>query len=334
MAAVAVDMAERLERFLAEVEPGRGARVVSYQPISGGYSRISARAHVRWADGREETFILRGDPPAGSGVFVSDRDAEWELLRALPHLDSVATAPTRWYDSSGDYLGAKCIVMDCVDAVPLQAMLADSDDIGPLSDVFVDTVATIHRSRLDPLPPRMTRRPDWTSYLDGALAIYDRMAASHPSVAPVLKYVTWWAAGHRPPPVPLALVHGDCQPSNVLISDSQPPIVIDWEFAHIGDPREDLGYYNQYPLLPNVYWADPARFLDRYRAATGMTEEQINPDVVDYFLIIGMASLYAQLIDAADAVAANQHPGILASYLINAISHQHDMFLSICDRQN
>jgi hypothetical protein len=47
-----------------------------------------------------------------------------------------------------------------------------------------------------------------------------------------------------------------------------------------------------------------------------------------------MATLYAQLVDAADAVANNQHPGILASYLINAISHQHDMFLSICDRHN
>jgi hypothetical protein len=66
-----MDMIERLERFLADVEPGRGGRVVSYQPISGGYSRISARASVRWADGREETLILRGDPPAGSGVFVT-----------------------------------------------------------------------------------------------------------------------------------------------------------------------------------------------------------------------------------------------------------------------
>jgi aminoglycoside phosphotransferase (APT) family kinase protein len=327
-------MIDRLERFLADVEPGRGARVVSYQPISGGYSRISARASVRWADGREETLILRGDPPAGSGVFVSDRDAEWELLGALPNLNSVATAPTRWYDSSGDYLGAKCIVMDSVDATSLQAVLADADDIGPLSDLFVDTIAAVHGSRLDVLPERMTRPSDWTSYIDGVLAIYDRIAESHPSVAPVLRYVTWWAAGHRPPPVPLALVHGDCQPSNVLVSETQPPIVIDWEFAHIGDPREDLGYYNQIPLLPNVYWSDSERFLDRYRTTTGMTEEQLNPGVVDYFLIIGMAMLYAQLVEAADAVAKNNHPGILASYLINAISHQHDMFLSICERQS
>ena len=89
-------------------------------------------------------------------------------------LNSVATAPTRWYDSSGDYLGAKCIVMDSVDATSLQAILADSDDIGPLSDLFVDIVATIHGSRLDPLPEGMTRPPDWTSYIDGVLATYDQ----------------------------------------------------------------------------------------------------------------------------------------------------------------
>ena len=42
------------------------------------------RASRRWRDGAEETFILRGDPPPGSGVFTSDRDAEWDLLAALP----------------------------------------------------------------------------------------------------------------------------------------------------------------------------------------------------------------------------------------------------------
>ena len=134
--------------------------------------------------------------------------------------------------------------------------------------------------------------------------------------------------------MPLGLVHGDCQPSNVLVGPSGPPLVIDWEFAHIGDPREDLGYYTQIPIEPNVYWADPERFLRRYRAATGLTQEQVNPQTVDYFLIIGMAALLGQLLAAAAAIGAAERPGILASYLINAISHQHDMFLAICDRLN
>src|SRR5579859_7830709 len=103
----------RFERFLAVVAPDRAGRVVDCEAITGGYSRISARARVRWADGAEETFILRGDPPPGSGVFTSDRDAEWDLLGTLPGATSVATPVARWYDRSGEYLGSKAFVMDC-----------------------------------------------------------------------------------------------------------------------------------------------------------------------------------------------------------------------------
>jgi len=322
----------RLERFLAAAEPSRGGRVVACDAITGGYSRVSARARVRWRNGAEEAFILRGDPPPGSGVFASDRDAEWELLRALPAATSVSTPVARWYDRSGEYLGSKAIVMDCAEAVSLQDEMARAADPGPLTDLFVDTFAAVHAASSERLPPSMPRPADWPGYLDGVLAGYDRMAGQYPGSAPVLRYVAWWARAHQPPPVPLGLVHGDCQPSNVLVSPSRPPLVIDWEFAHIGDPREDLGYYTQIPLEPNVYWADPKRFLDRYRAASGLTEDQVNPQVADYFLIIGMALLLEQLLAAAAAIGAGRRPGILASYLVNAISHQHDMFLAICDR--
>ena len=186
---------------------------------------------------------------------------------------------------------------------------------GALTDLFVDTFAAVHRTPLDRLPGRFARPADWSAYLDGVLATYDRIADRHPSCAPVLRYVASWAAAHRPPPVPLGLVHGDCQPGNVLVDRAGQPLVIDWEFAHVGDPREDLGYYTQIPLAPNVYWADPERFLARYRDASGLTEDQVNPEVVDYFLIIGMAALYAQLLDAAAAIGSDNRPGILAAYL-------------------
>jgi len=107
----------RFERFLAAVAPDRAGRVIACEAITGGYSRISARARVRWDGGAEETFILRGDPPPGSGVFTSDRDAEWDLLVALPAATSVAIPAARWYDRSGEYLGSKAIVMECAAAV-------------------------------------------------------------------------------------------------------------------------------------------------------------------------------------------------------------------------
>src|ERR1700726_632955 len=126
----------RFERFLAAVEPDRAGRVIACEAITGGDSRISARAQGRWGDGAEETFILRGDPPPGSGVFTSDRDAEWDLLSALSAATSVSTPVARWYDRSGEHLGAKAIVMDCAAAVSLQDEMARAGDPGSLADLF------------------------------------------------------------------------------------------------------------------------------------------------------------------------------------------------------
>src|SRR6478609_5690914 len=95
------------QRFLDAVEPGRGGTVTAFRPISGGYSRLSALAEVQWGDGSTESFVLRGDPPPDTGVFVSDRDEEWRLLHALAGKASVQTPTPRWYDASGEYLGAK-----------------------------------------------------------------------------------------------------------------------------------------------------------------------------------------------------------------------------------
>jgi aminoglycoside phosphotransferase (APT) family kinase protein len=327
------DLAARFGRFLAAVEPERHGTVTSCQAITGGYSRISARAAVTWGDGTQESFVLRGDPPPGSGVFTSDRDEEYRILRALQAAAPVRTPVVRWYDDTGEHLGSKCLVVEeAVGVASLQDAMAAASDVVPLTDLFVDTFAALHTIPLDRLPADIPRAADWDSFLDAVLAGYDRMADTFPSAAPVLRHVRWWATTHRPPPVPLGFVHGDCQPTNVLVADDAPPLVIDFEFAHIGDPRADIGYYTQNPLAPNVYWTDPEHFLGRYRRQTGLTEDQLNPDVAEYFLIIGMAMLLEQLFVAAGAIGDKQRPGILAPYLINAISHQYDMFLAICER--
>jgi aminoglycoside phosphotransferase (APT) family kinase protein len=108
--------------------------------------------------------------------------------------------------------------------------------------------------------------------------------------------------------------------------------MIDWEFARIGDPREDLGYYTQIPMAPNVYHDDPAGFLAHYRERSGLSEDQVNPDTVCYFLVVGMARLMVQILQALDAVAAGESRGIMATYLVNAVTHQYNLFLDVTRR--
>src|SRR5436305_2058450 len=118
-------MPERLEAFLAEVEPrARRVSVTNYETIAGGYSRVMARFDVQWElDGKPETvsLVFRGDPPADRAGFHTDRRAEWELLVRLNAGGEVGVPAVRHF-CEGGVLGTPSILMDFV---PSQSLLAD-----------------------------------------------------------------------------------------------------------------------------------------------------------------------------------------------------------------
>lgn len=130
-----------------------------------------------------------------------------------------------------------------------------------------------------------------------------------------------------PPEVPLALVHGDLQPGNFLLSEGTDPYIIDWEFARIGDPRLDIGYYLQIPMPPHLYHPDPEAFLASYRALTGLTEEQINPAIAKYFLLLGTSHLMLDILQGTEDVTAGQHRGVMGTFLMTAYAHFHKLYL-------
>lgn len=60
-------------------------------------------------------------------------------------------------------------------------------------------------------------------------------------------------------------VHGDAGPYNFLIDNDRLQVILDWEFAHVGDPAEDLGVARLYAehCMP---WDE---FMDIYMKAGG-----------------------------------------------------------------
>ena len=113
------------EWLAANVAP---ATVRDYSIMTGGFSRVMARVDLTWADGREETFVLRGDPPPELAALDSDRDAEWALLSDLTALGSVPMPAARWYVDTEDAFGTKAIFIDHVDGGSLQATLDEGRD--------------------------------------------------------------------------------------------------------------------------------------------------------------------------------------------------------------
>ncbi len=320
------------QRFLDQVEGPGGGTVTAYRPISGGYSRLSALATVQWPDGSQESFVLRSDPPPDTGVFVSERDAEWQLLRAISGKLPICTPTPRWYDATGEHLGAKCMIVDFFQGRPLSDIAQSPDELPRAAGIFVDTLAEVHRTPLDVLPSELDRPADWESYIEGLVEHLSRLDSTVADSNPALHYAAAQLRAHRPPPVPLTFVHGDAQPANILVPDEGPVLMIDWEFGRIGDPREDLGYYSHLPVPPNLYEADPPGFLARYRERTGLSEEQVNEDTVAYFYVLGMARLLGQMFQAADALAQGRSRGVMATYMMNGTSATTSAFVAVARR--
>ena len=256
-----------------------------------------------------------------------------QLLQALAKTTGPVAIPSpRWFDADGTSFGAKCIISEFYEGRTLQDLAREhEDDLSQVRDEFVDTIVDIHRTPIDDLPAGLPRAQQWDLYIDGLIDLIDQFSRTGRDSRPGLRYAAARLRSYRPPPVPLTLVHGDCQPSNVLLGDAGRK-VIDWEFGRVGDPREDLGYYSHIPVLPNVYQSDPEAFLRRYREDTGLTEEQINPEVVEFFYLLGLIRLYGQMMEAADAVADGESRGVMATYLINGVSYQYGTYFEIARR--
>ena len=133
---------ERFQAFLDAVEPDRGARVLSTEPIPGGYSRDTVMAVVEWADGSTERFVLRGDPPEDMSVFRSDRAREWAILQAIKDLDTFLIPEPRWFDATGEYLGCPCIVSEAIESTSMQKYLDSGPDFAQSREDFISIIAS------------------------------------------------------------------------------------------------------------------------------------------------------------------------------------------------
>jgi len=133
---------------------------------------------------------------------------------------------------------------------------------------YLEVLARLHaldpkRQDLDLPAPR--------SAVDCAMASVDALAANvaGPAPAPFARFGMAWLRRNAPRDVPrVALLHGDAGIANFLFEGFRITSVIDWEWAHLGDPMEDLGSLCVHASFsPSGDW--PA-LLPHYAACSGV----------------------------------------------------------------
>ncbi len=326
-------MPARLAAFLAAEHPERtDVDVVDYEVMTGGYSRLLHRATVTWTEGDERhsvVLVLRGDPPADKSLIHTDRAVEWELLRALE--GRVAISRAHHADLTGDRLGTRTIVLEHSAGISMLPYVAEHGEPvhEALTLALADAAASYHTIAVDDLPASLARPDSWDAYLDARIDEWRQTALHHVEDLPVLRYVAAWLNAHKPPPVPLALVHGDFQASNLMVLPDGSIQMLDWELAQIGDPREDLGYFKAVAqaLPPDLLDRDVELFCQRYRELTGFDEAQVNPIVISYFLILGVIGTVRRLLEGGAEFARGDNHLLMSLFNLNSIQFGQMMWL-------
>jgi len=323
------EMPGRLAAFLAEQEPDwRDIDVVSYEVMTGGYSRLLAKAHVRHAAG-ETTLVLRGDPPRDRQLIDTDRAQEYDVLACVAAA-GVRTPAVRYFDDTGAQLGTRALVIEFSSSRSLIPYAAGGGSLEAMSERLAEAMASFHTIALDDLPARLARPSSWQDYIGARIDQWRRSATDYVEDLPVLRYVAAWLDAHRPEPVPLGLIHGDCSTANMMVTADGHIELIDWELAAIGDPREDIGYHkaNAMAIPPDLLdGAGAEAFCRRYRQLTGWTEAQINPAVITYFMVLGVIGVVTKLLDAMADYARGTNVLLASAFNMQAIQFGQGMWI-------
>jgi hypothetical protein len=173
---------------------------------------------------------------------------------------------------------------------------------------YLEILGDLHRLDPDQLDLGDVHRP--TDAHDCAMAEVDALGAGIDGFGPqpLSRFGMSWLRRHAPTHVErIALLHGDAGIANFLYVNSKITAAIDWEWAHLGDPMEDLGNLCIHASFsPSGEW--PA-LLPHYEQVSGIPVET---DKVFYYRVQNMARSVLALVpirerlNSRDPVALNQ----------------------------
>ena len=307
--------------------------ITSSQPISGGYSRLTFLYDLNTKNGAKK-IVLQYVPLGSTGLVRVDRAVERDLLQYLTQTKDILTSELIASDVDGAFFDSAAFIFKAETGRPFLALCQESkaEDYGQLNRVVANTGAALHSHQINDLPASIERPASWDDYITSQIDMFRRTEAECKTSRPFLRYVAKWLEENRPPAAPLSLVHGDFQVSNMMTqTHGEASVLVDWELAHIGDPREDLGWLTMVcnTIPPDILAADIEGFYQTYREKTGWSADVINPFTTAYFLIISSIRTHMGMMKASEALAESpeQAQSVLAAYYLSITSYQHTMWL-------
>ena len=264
------------------------ARAMTVQLLAGGASKETWALTLETAAGLREIIVRR----AGGGAMYSEQltlEGEFRVIGAARAAGVTVAEPFTYLP---DLLGREAFISERLHGETIGRRIVSRPELTTVRSVLpiqmAHELARIHSVALEGLEFLPGARLG-----SGAAHCIARLYAELDSVHephPVIELALRWLSLHEPPSYDHTLVHGDFRIGNLMVSPTDLVGVLDWEFAHIGDPAEDLAW-----LLIRAWRfgrddqhlggiGDLEPFLAAYNALTG---REITLETLFYWEVMG-----------------------------------------------
>lgn len=228
-------------------ETDRPAEVLDLSPLTGGACQENFKVTVRFEGSAPEAFALRSDARTALPGSL-DRSAEFAVMGAAAAA-GVRTPRPAWFAADLVRAGAGAYFTPWVVGEAVGARVVRAPELAAARVQLTAQVAA-EAARIHGITPAthpdlpLERAPFHASAdpAEAALAFLRGLFAHLERPDPALAWGLRWLAEHRPAPGPVTLVHGDLRTGNLMVGPEGLVALLDWEFAHWGDPAEDLAW--------------------------------------------------------------------------------------------
>ena len=274
---------------------------------------------------------------AAGGEIYSDTlslEQEYQVLQAAYEAGVKVPKPYGYFE---DLDGREAFVMERLEGESIGRRLVRKEEFESTREALpqrlAEELSRIHAVPLESLPslPGAQSEPATDYNLESLERELDLLEEPHPAIELGLS----WLREHVPASHGVVLNHGDFRIGNFLVSEEDLVGVVDWEFAHLGDPAEDLGwplvrawrFGEDHLRLGGIGEVEP--FLERYNSLTG---REISKEELFYWEVLGNVRWAIGSHNQAQRHLSGQEPSVELAILGRLAAEVEYEILSLLER--
>ncbi len=257
--------------FRERLPDSANLRVTHVRVLPGGRSKYTIFLSTTGTSALPSEVVMRQD--TGATMIPTTVVDEYPLLKSL-QTRRLCTAEPLYLDREPNPLGLPFMLVSKLEGKAPGDYFTFPEGSRGVVEELARILGRLHSLDVDQIEVPQQKGRGHIQYMLDQIAYFRRQwhdNALEPSA--IIEYAFAWLDQEcRRSVGGPALVHGDIAPHNYLVSEGHVTGIVDWEFAHIGDPAEDLAYRREFfeQYMPwqeflEIYYGQGAAPVDERR---------------------------------------------------------------------